>query len=234
MYYNFFNIIKELSTLEENILNVARNVDKIEFNDNNRGVVKFNKSIYENILMNIDKNINAFNKGYQNDFLSFVKVSSSTNEYVCYFDNLTYIKNLKLEVDNFSYELSVEKPLTNFEVFIETDMNELNFFAIPYTHIGDYTELVLLSSSEKKSKFKCKNSYAFKVYDRNFKIIEDSAIKIGADGYINIPTLSGDEAYLLYTPHFDSYEYKINRLVKSIFIKTNVNLDASTIRMVSY
>ena len=110
MYYNFFNIIKELSTLEENILNVARNVDKIELNDNNRGVVKFNKSIYENILMNIDKNINAFNKGYQNDFLSFVKVSSSTNEYVCYFDNLTYIKNLKLEVDNFSYELSVEKP----------------------------------------------------------------------------------------------------------------------------
>ena len=234
MYYNFYEFIKDLSVSETEMFNLVKKIDKINFDDNIRGVIKFDKSVFNNLLKNIDKNISAYNKGFQEDYISFSKVSSSSKEYVAYFDKPVYVKNLKLAVDDFFYELSVEKPLTNFEVFLETDSNQTSFFAIPYTHSGDYIELVKLNESENKSKFKCKNSYSFKVYDRSFKLINDNAIRIGADGYINIPSLSGDEAYIMYTPQYDSYEYSINRMVQSIFIKTNIDLDSSRIKMYSY
>lgn len=233
MYYNFFKIVEELSKLEDDMLVLSQNIDRVVLNNNVSGELNFKKNLLKSSISNIDNLIDTLGNKYQNNYFTFIKADSTSNEYYCSFEIPIYLKKLQLMVSNFSYDLVVEKPLTNFEILIESDVFQSRFFAIPNNHIGDYIELVRLNFSEDKSKFKCKNSHPVKIYDRSFKLMNIS-YSITYDGYIQLPKLSGDELYICYTPMFDSYEYAVNKNVNRIIIKTDTPLDASQFKMLSY
>ena len=188
-------------------------LNKIQYNSNLFSSIINAKNRKIDHLVDLYNNANTFNKvHFRNNEISF--------------DKPTYLKNIKVEMDNFSFEYPIL-----YKMFLyagESQIMELDI--IPYNYNGLYKEY--FDKDKKQTTFKVCNKNTLYVYDC---IYSDQGLVLGkelnlkynkefgfsTDGHLVLDRqlIESNELLVMYQPNENSFEFDINKKVEKIIIK---------------
>lgn len=207
----------------ENLLNLI-SVAKTNLNSDIEDFLKLEKkdklnNLYINVIKAKNKKIDELIYKY-NDGIIFNKLELKDNK--VFFDNITQIKSIKLESDNYKtdFNLSYVIKITTYDGEI------INSNIIPYNHnglFGEYFDLnkniissfeitnkdniYFYSCSFKKNEFKLGN-------ELNLKFDEDYSFENNKLYFSE--KVKHEEILVRYLPSFTSYEIEVNKKVRKI------------------
>lgn len=215
------NLINVLSFIKVNL-----NKDVAYCNLTNINEDDYTTNLYSSLIkaktQKIENMVDLYNLNYTNN-----KLKLEQNKY--HFDFPNKIFNLKLEVDNFNYDIPIKFKIN----LINGKDNIFSDYIIPYNYNGLYKEY--LSKDKKESTFKVgdKNNVIFyncEYTDKGFVIGKQLNLKYNTDyGFTKDGKISidrervTDELFIIYQPNANVYEVNLNKTVTDVLIEIEDN-----------
>lgn len=220
------NLIDLIGVAKTNLNNEIKDFVNLKNED-------YNNNLYVNVIkaknQKIDKLILDYNEGLFNN-----KIEFKDNKII--FDNIKQINNIKLEIDNFNYDVPID-----FVIKINCyDGESLKLNIIPFNYDGLFSEYFDISKNNSSSyEINNKNNIYFYTCSYNnqlFKLGNEVYLKEEIDYSFENNKLyfNNDIVYkellVKYIPSYKNYEFNINKKVKSIELiplndKKNINVN---------
>lgn len=190
----------------------------------------FQNRIYASIINAKNQKINNLINMY-NQSNSYNKINFKNN--IINFNNITTIDNIKLEIDNFNYDIPI-----NFElIFYCYDGEIIKKNIIPFNYSGIYSEYVDLSDPNPQSIFSVANKNNLYFYSCNYS---DKGFSLGTEVFLSKNKdysfdsngriifdknkMEHKQIIVKYQPNENAYE--INHLLKRLYkIELIINND---------
>lgn len=224
--FSLENLIDLISVAKTNLNNEIKDFTSISLDD-------FNNNLYTSVIKaknkKIDKLILDYNQGIFNN-----KIKFENNKII--FDTIRQINKIKLEIDNFAYDIPID-----FIIKINCyDGESIRQKIIPFNYNGLFSEYFNLNESNISNyEINNKNNIYFYTCHYNnqiFKLGNEIQLKEEIDYgfednklYFN-NDLQYRELLIKYIPSYKNYELDINKKVKSIELlpindKKNINFN---------
>lgn len=191
---------------------------------------KNNDTLYKNIIYAKNQKISNLIDMY-NDSNTYNKIMFKDN--VIKFSKTTFIKKIKLDIENFNYDIPIQYKI----VFYTYDGEIIEHNIIPYNYNGLFNEY--LPKNIDKTTFKVANKDSIFVYNciynyKGFTLGKELKLKRKLqydfdNGYLIFDRnkIDDEEIFVKYQPNEDAFEFDINKKIVKIELKVmNDKLDS--------